>query len=219
MVDTAETAEMMKRLGTGFDATIGLEYTELSPDRVRAQWTVKPTLHQPAGIQHGGVYCSVVESLASVGGTVWLGERGHVVGSQQQHRLPARNGRALSPLKPPRFIADAPSNSGKFASPTRTTDSFPRDRFASRTSPRWRRSETDHAAVDRMTEGGCGVELHSRPPPVTQVLISRRPSAACRQPSWLRHSKRCRTPSLPCSSSPIRPIAFRAKTCCSVDAI
>ena len=80
MVDTAETAEMMKRLGTGFDATIGLEYTELSPDRVRAQWTVKPTLHQPAGIQHGGVYCSVVESLASVGGTVWLGERGHVFG-------------------------------------------------------------------------------------------------------------------------------------------
>lgn len=44
MVDTAETAEMMKRLGTGFDATIGLEYTELSPDRVRAQWTVTPTL-------------------------------------------------------------------------------------------------------------------------------------------------------------------------------
>lgn len=158
MVDTAETAEMMKRLGTGFDATIGLEYTELSPDRVRAQWTVKPTLHQPAGIQHGGVYCSVVESLASVGGTVWLGERGHVVGVNNNTDFLRATREALSPLKPPRFIADAPSNSGKFASPTRTTDSFPRDRFASRTSPRWRRSETDHTAVDRMTEGGCGVD-------------------------------------------------------------
>ncbi|MFE4499990.1 PaaI family thioesterase [Rhodococcus sp. NPDC056743] len=80
MSDTADIADLKNLLGTGFDATIGLEYTDVTPDRVRAQWTVKPTLHQPAGIQHGGVYCSVVESLASIGGTVWLGERGHVVG-------------------------------------------------------------------------------------------------------------------------------------------
>lgn len=80
MAETAETADMTTMLGQGFDAVIGLEYTELSPDRIRARWTVTPTLHQPAGIQHGGVYCSVVESLASVGGTVWLGDRGHVVG-------------------------------------------------------------------------------------------------------------------------------------------
>jgi uncharacterized protein (TIGR00369 family) len=80
MSDTADFADIKNLLGTGFDATIGLEYTEVTPDRVRAQWTVTPTLHQPAGIQHGGVYCSVVESLASIGGSVWLGERGHVVG-------------------------------------------------------------------------------------------------------------------------------------------
>jgi uncharacterized protein (TIGR00369 family) len=80
MSDTADIADIKNLLGTGFDATIGLEYTEVTPDRVRAQWTVTPTLHQPAGIQHGGVYCSVVESLASIGGSVWLGERGHVVG-------------------------------------------------------------------------------------------------------------------------------------------
>ncbi|TSD47359.1 PaaI family thioesterase [Rhodococcus sp. KBS0724] len=80
MSDTADIADIKNLLGTGFDATIGLEYTDVTPDRVRAQWTVTPTLHQPAGIQHGGVYCSVVESLASIGGSVWLGERGHVVG-------------------------------------------------------------------------------------------------------------------------------------------
>ena len=80
MSDTADIADMKNLLGTGFDATIGLEYTDVTPDRVRAQWAVTPTLHQPAGIQHGGVYCSVVESLASIGGSVWLGERGHVVG-------------------------------------------------------------------------------------------------------------------------------------------
>lgn len=68
------------QLGKGFDALIGLEYLELGPDLVRATWTIKPDLHQPAGIQHGGVYCSVVESVASTAGTVWLGDRGHVVG-------------------------------------------------------------------------------------------------------------------------------------------
>jgi len=29
---------------------------------------------------HGGVHCSVVETLASVGAAVWLGDKGKVVG-------------------------------------------------------------------------------------------------------------------------------------------
>ncbi|QTJ64202.1 PaaI family thioesterase [Rhodococcus sp. ZPP] len=74
------TDVMLQRLGKGFDAVIGLEYTELGPDRVCAQWTVTPDLQQPAGIQHGGVYCAVVESVASTAGMMWLGGRGHVVG-------------------------------------------------------------------------------------------------------------------------------------------
>ncbi|HEY0357807.1 MAG TPA: PaaI family thioesterase, partial [Mycobacteriales bacterium] len=41
-------------------------------------------LHQPYGIVHGGVYCSVVETAASVGGALWLGERGQVVGVSNQ---------------------------------------------------------------------------------------------------------------------------------------
>ncbi|MDQ6937394.1 MAG: PaaI family thioesterase, partial [Actinomycetota bacterium] len=32
------------------------------------------------GIVHGGVYCTIVETLASVAGAVWFGERGDVVG-------------------------------------------------------------------------------------------------------------------------------------------
>ncbi|MGW4334372.1 PaaI family thioesterase [Rhodococcus koreensis] len=75
-----DTAALADQLGKGFDALIGLEYLELGPDRVRARWTVTPDLQQPVGIQHGGVYCSVIESVASTAGTVWLGGRGHVVG-------------------------------------------------------------------------------------------------------------------------------------------
>jgi uncharacterized protein (TIGR00369 family) len=59
---------------------LGLEFTEATGDRVVATWAVRPDLHQPFGILHGGVHCSVVETLASVGGALWFGERGQVVG-------------------------------------------------------------------------------------------------------------------------------------------
>lgn len=65
---------------TGFDALLGLEYQEVGPDRVVATFRIRPELWQPFGLVHGGVYCAVVESTASVGAAVWLGERGRVVG-------------------------------------------------------------------------------------------------------------------------------------------
>lgn len=59
---------------------LGLEFVDLSADEVRARWTARPELHQPYGLVHGGVHCSVVETLASVGAAMWLGDRGKVVG-------------------------------------------------------------------------------------------------------------------------------------------
>jgi uncharacterized protein (TIGR00369 family) len=59
---------------------LGVEFTSMSPEKVEARWMVEPHLHQPYGIVHGGVHCSVVETLASVGAALWLGERGKVVG-------------------------------------------------------------------------------------------------------------------------------------------
>ena len=59
---------------------LGLAFTEVTRDMVAATWKAGPRLHQPFGIVHGGVYCSVVETLASIGAAVWLGDRGQVVG-------------------------------------------------------------------------------------------------------------------------------------------
>lgn len=53
MVDTAETAEMMKRLGTGFDATIGLEYTELSQIACGRNGPSSPRCTSPPGYSTG----------------------------------------------------------------------------------------------------------------------------------------------------------------------
>jgi 1,4-dihydroxy-2-naphthoyl-CoA hydrolase len=63
-----------------FVSYIGLEFTEISGDRVVATWPANPKLHQPYGIVHGGVHCAVVETLASVGAASWFGDRGQVVG-------------------------------------------------------------------------------------------------------------------------------------------
>lgn len=65
-----------QELTAPFDAEIGLVYTAVTPDGVTAELTVKPTLLQPMGIVHGGVWCSVVESLASVSAYTWLSANG-----------------------------------------------------------------------------------------------------------------------------------------------
>ncbi|ORB82547.1 esterase [Mycobacterium kansasii] len=72
--DTAATAPT--RFTAPFDSQLGLQFTELSPDGARAQLQVKPELLQPMGIVHGGVYCSMIESMASVAAFTWLASRG-----------------------------------------------------------------------------------------------------------------------------------------------
>ncbi len=65
----------------GFNKTLGLEFVEASGDRVVLTLPITPELLQEYGIVHGGVYCSLVETAASVGGAIWYGDRGHVVGA------------------------------------------------------------------------------------------------------------------------------------------
>lgn len=67
-------------VNVGLTKTLGIGFDEASADRVVASWTVGPEHLQPYGIVHGGVYCTVVESTASVGAAVWFGDRGRVVG-------------------------------------------------------------------------------------------------------------------------------------------
>jgi uncharacterized protein (TIGR00369 family) len=63
-----------------FDSEIGLVFTEISPDGASATLELQPKLRQPAGIVHGGVYCSIVESVASVSAHTWLNSDGGQAG-------------------------------------------------------------------------------------------------------------------------------------------
>jgi len=70
----------MEMLGGPFTDYLGVQFEEVTGDRVVATWKADESLHQPFGIVHGGAHCGVIETLASVGAGVWLGDKGKVVG-------------------------------------------------------------------------------------------------------------------------------------------
>lgn len=54
-----------------FEKSLGLVITTATPERVTGTVELDPQRHtQPFGIVHGGVYCSIIESLASVGAAI-----------------------------------------------------------------------------------------------------------------------------------------------------
>ena len=82
----------------GFDQHIGLEVLSATPDEVVGTLQVRPELLQPYGLLHGGVLCSIVESLGSWAGALWFGDRGTVVGTSNHTNLlrSARTGDRLT---------------------------------------------------------------------------------------------------------------------------
>jgi 1,4-dihydroxy-2-naphthoyl-CoA hydrolase len=70
----------LEMLTGGLNDTLGFRFEVVGPDRVELRWTIGPQHLQPYGIVHGGVYSAAVETAASIGAAMWLGERGQVVG-------------------------------------------------------------------------------------------------------------------------------------------
>ena len=77
-------SESAARVPVGLDQTLGAEFLVLTGSRVVIRLAVGAHLLQPIGIVHGGVYCSLVESAASMGAAAWYAERGRVVGMSNQ---------------------------------------------------------------------------------------------------------------------------------------
>jgi uncharacterized protein (TIGR00369 family) len=63
----------------GFNQGLGLTLVHIAYDEVRAEVPIGPHLYQPYGVVHGGVYSSIIETLASVGAAVNAGPRGYDV--------------------------------------------------------------------------------------------------------------------------------------------
>jgi uncharacterized protein (TIGR00369 family) len=65
----------------GLDGVLGVEHLEANADKVVVRFTIGEQHLQPFGIPHGGAYCAVHESTASIAGQIWLGDKGIVVGT------------------------------------------------------------------------------------------------------------------------------------------
>jgi 1,4-dihydroxy-2-naphthoyl-CoA hydrolase len=86
----------------GLDAHIGLLIDELTPDRVVGHVDLGPQHHQPFGIVHGGVYCSIVETLGSMAGSLNVPDGKLVVGvNNNTHFLASMSeGRVIATATP-----------------------------------------------------------------------------------------------------------------------
>jgi 1,4-dihydroxy-2-naphthoyl-CoA hydrolase len=54
----------------------GIELTDASVDHCVARIEIVPDHHQPYGVVHGGVYCTLIETVASTGAALWAVEQG-----------------------------------------------------------------------------------------------------------------------------------------------
>ncbi len=58
----------------GLDGLIGVEYEEIGPDRCVLTLEIDERHRQPYGLVHGGIYCLLAETAASVGAATYAME-------------------------------------------------------------------------------------------------------------------------------------------------
>jgi uncharacterized protein (TIGR00369 family) len=61
---------------SGYEAATGIRILEVGPDKVIGEIDIDDQHRQPYGVVHGGVYCGLVETLASYGAALWAVEQG-----------------------------------------------------------------------------------------------------------------------------------------------
>ena len=54
----------------------GIELTDTSADHAAGRLEINENHHQPYGVVHGGVYCTMIETLASTGAALWAMAQG-----------------------------------------------------------------------------------------------------------------------------------------------
>jgi uncharacterized protein (TIGR00369 family) len=69
----------VNQLPSGWVKEMGITIVSASADEVSCAWEVTERHHQGMGIVHGGVYCGVVETLASIGAALVARSRGQRV--------------------------------------------------------------------------------------------------------------------------------------------
>lgn len=80
MAQTDPPSDLSSLPTGGFGEAMGLQVESVTAEEVVIRLPIGPHLHQPYGIVHGGVWCALVETAASIGAAAWLAGDGNVVG-------------------------------------------------------------------------------------------------------------------------------------------
>jgi 1,4-dihydroxy-2-naphthoyl-CoA hydrolase len=82
-LEAGETVGASELDGTEKDAfaggVLGLEFDTVSLERLTGHLDIAPIHHQPYGIVHGGVWCAIVETMASFAGALHAAKDGRLV--------------------------------------------------------------------------------------------------------------------------------------------
>jgi 1,4-dihydroxy-2-naphthoyl-CoA hydrolase len=84
-------------------AHLGICYTEIGADYLRATMPVDARTHQPAGILHGGASVALAESLGSVGANLCVDMKTQVCVGQEinaNHLRPVASGLVVATARP-----------------------------------------------------------------------------------------------------------------------
>jgi 1,4-dihydroxy-2-naphthoyl-CoA hydrolase len=73
---SAELPDVDLTKASAFVAASGFVVTEVAGNRVAGHVDLGPDQHTPWGVVHGGVYCTVIESAASIGASSAVIDRG-----------------------------------------------------------------------------------------------------------------------------------------------
>ncbi|MGY1738686.1 PaaI family thioesterase [Geodermatophilus sp. SYSU D00684] len=73
---SAEVPDVDRSRASAFVAATGFDVAEVSGTRVTGTVELGPDHHTPWGVVHGGVYCAVIESAASIGASTAVADRG-----------------------------------------------------------------------------------------------------------------------------------------------
>jgi 1,4-dihydroxy-2-naphthoyl-CoA hydrolase len=69
----------------GWDGAMKLVYTAASADEVACEFEIEEHHRQPWGLVHGGVHCGVIESIASIGASLYVRQHGQVAVGLENH--------------------------------------------------------------------------------------------------------------------------------------
>lgn len=81
---------------------MGIEFTEIGPDFLKARMPVEPRTQQPFGLLHGGVSCVLAETMGSVGAWLASDEPAAAVGTDinASHLRAAKSGWVTGTARP-----------------------------------------------------------------------------------------------------------------------